>query len=345
MSLFLPSLSSTVKHLLCLGMVVLSATACDRFVKSGGQNDYPNKPYQDAYSGSPNTSSNGYVQPADVSDICTAGPKTRSGNPSSYKVLGKWYKVMPSACGYSEVGLASWYGPGFHGKRTSSGERYDMHAMTAAHKTLPIPARVRVTNLDNGKSLILRVNDRGPFHKGRIIDLSKTAAKKLGVLAKGTARVRVTVVDRPPNKRRAKAPLGSKPAQVAQASVYKSKPTPSGSAGGETVETFAISDETAPVSVSDNLGAPFPSVAANGVTKNTIYIQVGSFANQINAERLKARLEADSIQNVRLHPITVNGVLLNRVRVGGLSTTSRADQLAQHLKNLGYSTQQIVVDD
>ena len=101
---------------------------------------------------------------------------------------------MSSACGYSEQGIASWYGPGFHGKRTSSGETYDMNAMSAAHKTLPIPVMVRVTNLENNKSMILRVNDRGPFHEGRIIDLSKAAAKHLDVIAKGTARVQVDVI-------------------------------------------------------------------------------------------------------------------------------------------------------
>lgn len=130
---------------------------------------------------------------------CTDGPKSRYGNPGSYKVLGKWYSVLPTACGYSGKGIASWYGPNFHGKRTSSGETYDMHGMTAAHKTLPIPVMVKVTNLDNGKELVVRVNDRGPFHTGRIIDLSKAAAQKLGVIAKGTARVKVEAIGSPSN--------------------------------------------------------------------------------------------------------------------------------------------------
>lgn len=142
---------------------------------------HPTKPATQAYDGA----------------TCTAGPKSRYGNPGSYKVLGKWYTVLPTACGYAEKGYASWYGPQFHGKRTSSGETYDMYAMTAAHKTLPIPAMVRVTNLENGKQLILRVNDRGPFHKGRIIDLSKAAAQKLGVIAKGTAKVKVEAIGSP----------------------------------------------------------------------------------------------------------------------------------------------------
>ena len=135
----------------------------------------------------------------DVSHIKNAVPKkeakSRYGNPKEYKVLGKWYKVSDSSEGYAESGIASWYGKKFHGHRTSSGETYDMYAMTAAHKTLPLPTYVQVTNLDNDRSVIVKVNDRGPFHEGRIIDLSYTAAKKLGVTATGTGRVKVVAID------------------------------------------------------------------------------------------------------------------------------------------------------
>jgi rare lipoprotein A len=133
--------------------------------------------------------------PVDVSHIPDAvpqhAPRSKYGNPGSYTVLGKTYYVLKDARNYREQGLASWYGNKFHGRRTSSGEPYDMYAMTAAHKTLPLPTWVRVTNLDNRKSVVVKVNDRGPFHPGRIIDLSYTAASKLGVLGKGTARVEV----------------------------------------------------------------------------------------------------------------------------------------------------------
>ena len=117
-------------------------------------------------------------------------PRSRYGN-RSYKVLGKRYEVLPSAEGYDEVGIASFYGNKFHGRRTSNLEVYDMYAMTAAHKTLPLPSYARVTNLDNGKSVVVRINDRGPFHAGRIIDLSYAAAVKLGYRDRGTARVEV----------------------------------------------------------------------------------------------------------------------------------------------------------
>ncbi|MGB5098829.1 MAG: septal ring lytic transglycosylase RlpA family protein, partial [Porticoccaceae bacterium] len=120
---------------------------------------------------------------------------TGAGNKNPYTVLGKTYHLLPTAAGYREKGVASWYGTKFHGRATSNGEPYDMFAMTAAHKTLPIPAYVRVTNLENGRSAIVRVNDRGPFHDDRIIDLSYAAAKKLGVFDQGTARVEVVAID------------------------------------------------------------------------------------------------------------------------------------------------------
>lgn len=118
-------------------------------------------------------------------------PRSRYGNPSSYEVFGKTYHVMDSADGYVEEGVASWYGEKFHGRRTSSGEEYDMYALTAAHTRLPLPTYVRVTNLENDRSVVLRVNDRGPFAHNRIIDLSYAAAHRLDVVDSGTARVRV----------------------------------------------------------------------------------------------------------------------------------------------------------
>ena len=134
----------------------------------------------------------------DVSGIPNATPRTeplsKRGNPSSYVVFGKRYYVLETAEGFRERGIASWYGNKFHGNSTSSGERYDMYAMTAAHKSLPLPSYVRVTNLNNKRSIIVKVNDRGPFHKGRIIDLSFVAATKLGIDKVGTAPVEIVIV-------------------------------------------------------------------------------------------------------------------------------------------------------
>jgi len=134
-------------------------------------------------------------QSSDSAMIADAVPKfeptSKLGNPSSYVVWGKRYYVMKRREGFSESGIASWYGKKFHGRKTSSGEIYNMYAMTAAHKTLPIPAYVKVKNLQNGREIIVRVNDRGPFHPGRVIDLSYAAAKKLGILRDGTAQVKI----------------------------------------------------------------------------------------------------------------------------------------------------------
>lgn len=136
------------------------------------------------------------VDPDSIRDaVPRAEPITSAGNKSPYTVLGKTYRVMASSHGYSEVGIASWYGAKFHGHKTSNGETYSMYDMSAAHKTLPLPSYVRVTNLDNGRSAVVRVNDRGPFKDSRLIDLSYAAATKLGYVNQGTARVRVEVID------------------------------------------------------------------------------------------------------------------------------------------------------
>lgn len=159
------------------------------------------------------SSINHYSESAKTNDIKDSAPKnppklkyvavkpvdekmSRYGNPSSYVVDGQKYDVLVKANGYSATGLASWYGTKFHKKRTSSGEKYDMYALTAAHRTLPLPTYVKVKNLENGNEAIVKVNDRGPFHSGRILDLSYAAANKLGILAKGTAMVEVTAISK-----------------------------------------------------------------------------------------------------------------------------------------------------
>ncbi len=121
--------------------------------------------------------------------------KSRGGNTEEYEVWGKKYRTLETSTGYREEGRASWYGQEFHGRPTSSGEPYDMYAMSAAHRTLPLPTYLEVTNLDNGRTVIVRVNDRGPFHDDRILDLSYAAAARLGLIASGTARVRLRALE------------------------------------------------------------------------------------------------------------------------------------------------------
>jgi rare lipoprotein A len=136
------------------------------------------------------------IDPATIKD---AVPRevtvTRAGNKNPYTVLGKTYHLLPSSEGYSEEGVASWYGTKFHGRPTANGEPYSIYGMTAAHRTLPIPVYVKVTNLENDRTVIVRVNDRGPFHSGRVIDLSYAAAVKLGYDKQGVAKVLVEVID------------------------------------------------------------------------------------------------------------------------------------------------------
>lgn len=121
-------------------------------------------------------------------------PALRAGYPSPYKVFGKWYQPIPSADGFEQEGIASWYGDKFHGKKTANGETYNMHAMTAAHKTLPLGTWVEVKNLKNRRTVIVRVNDRGPFVSGRIIDLSNKAARKIDMVGAGTAPVKIRAI-------------------------------------------------------------------------------------------------------------------------------------------------------
>jgi rare lipoprotein A len=132
--------------------------------------------------------------PAPIPRTDPAAPEPRPGEPRPYKALGQWYQPLPDAKGFRQEGIASWYGPDFHGKRTSSGETYDMHGMTAAHKTLPLGTLVRVRNLQNQRTVELRINDRGPFVGSRVIDLSYEAARQLGVIGPGTAAVEVVAI-------------------------------------------------------------------------------------------------------------------------------------------------------
>ena len=165
-------------------------------------------------------------QPVDFSSIPDAIPReeppSRYGNRPSYQVQGETYHTLSASRGYVERGIASWYGTKFHGRPTSSREPYDLYAMTAAHRTLPLPCYVQVRNLENGRSVVVKVNDRGPFHPNRIIDLSYAAAGKLGILGKGTGLVEVRALDprRPEPVRKAAAPTVGHPSMFIQVGAF-----------------------------------------------------------------------------------------------------------------------------
>lgn len=182
-----------LKKILVVGLSLTALASCSSKFMSGDQlaDDPQASRYSIAQDRAPETALAAHQVEATTP---RKEPLSKHGNKSPYKVNGKTYHIMASAEGYREEGIASWYGVKFHGHTTSNGEVFDMNKISAAHKTLPLPTWVRVTNLDNGKSIDVRVNDRGPFHGGRIIDLSYAAAVKLGYQDKGTARVRVEAI-------------------------------------------------------------------------------------------------------------------------------------------------------
>ncbi len=235
-------------------------------------------------------------------------PEARSahGNPPFYDVNGQRYVILASADGFVERGVASWYGPDFHGKNTASGERYDMYAMTAAHRTLPIPCYARITNLGNGRSVIVRINDRGPFASNRIVDLSYSAAAKLDIVRPGTAFVELRTV-------------GTLTEAVAAAAEPPPAPAPQ------------------PPAVS----APGPLEPAAPLA---LYIQVGAFADPANAQRVLARLQSAQITNAFVLPTGDAAHPLQRVRVGPVATVDQFDQLVAQLGTLGFAEARLATD-
>ena len=193
---------------------------------------------------------------------------SRYGNPGSYRVFGKKYNVLTSSKGYHEKGMASWYGTKFHRMRTSSGDAYNMYELTAAHKTLPLPTYIRVKNLDNGREAIVRVNDRGPFFGGRIIDLSYGAAVKLGVFPKGTAHVEIEAISSP-----GKAPVGQYYLQVG---VYKSAKL------AESFQRQVKKSTSARVSVEKH--------------KQQFIVKIGPFSTKSIGEQVQAKLKRQGIK-------------------------------------------------
>ncbi|MBT8122679.1 MAG: septal ring lytic transglycosylase RlpA family protein [Gammaproteobacteria bacterium] len=272
------------------------------------------------------------ANPRDVSNVQNAVPRaeahSRYGNPDSYVVYGKRYHTRKSSQGYKEKGGASWYGTKFHGRRTSSGEPYDMYAMTAAHKTLPLPSYVEVTNLDNGRKVIVRVNDRGPFHDGRIIDMSYAAAVKLGMVGKGTAHVEVRAID---PRTQAAAPAPKKTSTTAA--------TSRASAPSQPVAATAPATQTATTAVPVPASAP-PVRIINA----PLFLQVGAFASLINAERLRSDIADQNIGAVRIVEADTDNGKFFKVQVGPLADHGEAERIAQTLKPLGINAARTVVD-
>ncbi|HVW74649.1 MAG TPA: septal ring lytic transglycosylase RlpA family protein [Rhizomicrobium sp.] len=262
-----------------------------------------------------------------------------------YQVDNIWYypREQPD---YDETGIASWYGPTFYGHHTANGEMYDGNALTAAHKTLPMPVNVRVTNLDNGKSLVVRVNDRGPFARGRIIDLSKRAAELLDVVETGTARVRVTYLSR--------ADINGKPPDETPPAIASALPAaPSGKVDTEALGIIPGAAVAAPAKTSRMPTAPIPSqmFADNNqptgqVTRvpvppeTRLYVQLGAFSNLSNAKALLAKVGGD----LRISTLQRGGQTLYRVRSAPLASVADADAALARITGAGANDAHIVVD-
>jgi rare lipoprotein A len=253
--------------------------------------------------------------PPDIAAIPDAVPRIEPrsplGNPPFYEVAGRRYVVLPSASGYVERGIASWYGPQFHGLRTATGEPYDMFAMTAAHKTLPLPCYARVTNLANGRSVVVRINDRGPFVGDRIIDLSYTAAAKLDMIRTGTAFVQVETLSP------ATSPAVPLPAT-----------TPS-------VAAADLGPSRVPALDSAQLAALPPT--------GGFFIQVGAFAAAGHAQLAAARLRAAGVTEVFTLAPDVHHHLL-RVRIGPVASVQQYDALIARLATLGFAGARLAQD-
>jgi len=291
------------------------------------------------------------LNPADIQDaVPKREPITKAGNKSPYTVLGQTYVLLPSAKGYRATGMASWYGTKFHGQSTSNGDEYDLYGMTAAHKTLPIPTYVLVTNLENNRQAVVRVNDRGPFVGSRLIDLSYAAAVKLGYADKGTAFVEVAAIDvdnwpprkpelvpppvtpplapAPPSKTANAPMLAAPPSEAARAEVTKTETTKT-----EATRTEATRTEVKSIDAPDAL-----PVAGSG-----FYVQAGAFSHKPSADNLRSRLVSELQQPVEVKPSQSTPVLY-RVRVGPLDRAT-AEQVREHILSRHISEAARVLDE
>ena len=253
-----------------------------------------------------------------------AEPRSRHGNPPFYDVFGKRYYVLSSSASYLERGVASWYGPGFHKERTSTGEPYDMYGMTAAHKTLPLPAYVRVTNLQNGRSVVVRVNDRGPFVNNRIIDLSYTAASRLDMLRNGTAMVEVRALDYPAATPDPGATL-----------LAAGPPTPASGQAGAAASAGAA---TSGAVTAESASAPIPAV------RTVLFVQAGAFADPANAERLAAKLRGGGYGKIFVRDDFIAGRKMYRVRIGPVADVPEFDRIVAALQRAGVRDAHLALD-
>ena len=282
------------------------------------------------------------------------------GNP--YQIGGVWYYPAVDYS-YTETGIASWYGPGFHGRATANGETYDQNALSAAHRTLPMPSMVRVTNLENGRQLVLKVNDRGPFAHNRIVDVSRRAAQLLGFEQQGTARVRVEIMDE--ESRQLAMLHGAATPAATQTAVVRPSAAAAGSpqvtaapAGTVTTETLAppgqamagkstVLAKTVPepaIGKASVAVGPQPDgrVTTVPVRSTAMFVQAGAFTNVANANRLRAKLAP--LGRSQVVPAVVGNQRFYRVRVGPIASLAQADTVLARVVAAGHPEARIIVD-
>lgn len=269
------------------------------------------------------------------SQQATIGPGGVYKVGNAYQVGGVWYHPKEDPR-YDETGIASWYGHPFHGKQTANGETYDMNEMTAAHKTLPMPVMVRVTNLENGRSIVLRVNDRGPFVNGRVIDVSRRGAQLLGFEGKGTAMVRVQVISPDPG------PAGPVIAQRVETPPEQRNALAAIPIGRVTSESLAPPPgvEPAPAGKRPEEPAEVSFVGTKGAPK--IYVQAGAFSQRERANTVANRVQP--FGPAFIQPIAAEGRELYRVRIGPLASVEQADVALDRVIKGGFNEARIVVD-
>ncbi len=256
--------------------------------------------------------------------IKNQGGSYKIGNP--YKILGRWYYPKEDYS-YSEIGTASWYGPDFHAKRTANGEKYNMHSLTAAHRTLPLPSIVRVTNLENGRSLIVRVNDRGPYARNRIIDVSKKVAQLLGFMEKGTAKVKVEIME--------KESKNLKAALLGEGTISEVTAAPS-----TEIVRSEIGEKVTPVVSAQNAQKSALQTKAKTSLSKGYYVQAGAFASYDAAERLAEKLEGFGQTHVL--QAEVDGRTFYRVRVGPTDYREEAIVLQSQIRDYGIPAAHVV---
>ncbi|MDB5491422.1 MAG: rare lipoprotein family protein [Micavibrio sp.] len=280
-------------------------------------------------------------------------PQTTSTTPTqgTFKV-GKPYVVQGTTYypkeNYNlvETGIASWYGPGFHGGRTASGEDFNTNELTAAHRTLQLPSLVRVTNLENGRSVIVRVNDRGPFARSRVIDVSSRAADLLGFKGRGTAKVKLEVL---PQESLRIAEMAKQGINTRGTELAMNNPgyAPAGEVLGVSqpviAEPLAVNQPVVPMHVTrEGVLMPDPVVVQMPVHPTSIYVQAGAFGVYDNAERMRQKLS--SLGSVNIQQALVGGKQLYRVRVGPINDVASADAMLNRVVAQGQNKAIIVVD-